>query len=137
MKKLYRQIRMLSVVAIFIIFSFIIHSYFTVTVSSLGKRRYRSIGNHKYLWNRLLGRNMETCLRQKRRFWSKVLKDFIDNSSWNCLRRDKNKTGLFSYFVMENFEDISCLNKTIQLSKTDMPQVRKSVSAHRGNRKRY
>ena len=136
MKKLYRQIRMLSVVAIFIIFSFIIHSYFTVTVSSLGKRRYRSIGNRKYMWNRLLGHNMETCLRQKRRFWSKVLKDFNESSSWNCLRRGKNKTGLFSYFVMESFEDIRCLNKTIQLSKTDMPQVRK-FSTHRCNRKRY
>ena len=123
MRKVYRQIRMLSIVTIFIVISFIIHSYFTVAVSSLGKRRYRNIGTHKYLWNRLLGQSVESCLRERRRFWNKVVIDTSHNSSLTCLRRNKNKTGLLSYFVRENFLGIRCLNRTVHLSNTNMSQV--------------
>ena len=130
MRKIYRQIRMCSILTILIIISFIIHSYFTVAVSSLGKRRYRNIGSHKYLWNRLLGHSAEYCLRQKRRFWNKVLNEHIDIQSLNCFRRDENKTGIFSYFVPENFEEVRCSNKTVQFSKTNMTQVKKVGAGH-------
>ena len=66
---------------------------------------------------------IEKCRLEREQFWNTSMQGNRISSDLNCLVTDGKENGLYSYFISQNFENVTCPKRKIGFAETNMPRV--------------